>query len=204
MLKIPSQAFPLFSSFWLLTRGTLTRQTQENPLALITGIIHKQVPPAMKVPKEDILRIHSEPRHLNKIYEVQSFLGSMLVFICYVSPACSIVLHVPRGTGSLRDFCSQAVSGSHSLPTHSVLRDSSVILSCPHSAREWAQMLSPLLSWCSFFLPFLCIPSLCVHLQPKDLCIREWWMQSHYKTSGPSNLSLTLEFLLQKLRPSIY
>lgn len=72
----------------------------------------------MKVPKEDILRIHSEPRHLNKIYEVQSFLGSMLVFICYVSPACSIVPHVPRGTGSLRDFCSQTVSGSHSLPTH--------------------------------------------------------------------------------------
>ena len=203
MLKIPSQAFPLFSSFWLLTRGALTRQTQENPLALITGIIHKQVRPAVKVPREDILRIHSEPRHLNNIYEVQSFLGSIVVFICYVSPACSVVPHVPRGTGSLRDSCSQTVSGSHSLPTHSVLRDSSIILSCPRSAREWAQTAeSPTL------LMFLLPP---FPLYPFTACppsaqrsLREWWTQSHYKTSGPSNLSLILEFLLQKLRTSMY
>ena len=82
-----------------------------------------------------------------------------------------------------------------------VLRDSSVILSCPCSARDWEQTAkSP--SLMMFLLPpFPLYPFTTCPPSAQRSLHKGVMNAKSLQNRGPSHLSLTREFLLQRLRP---
>lgn len=103
-----------------------------------------------------------------------NLLGSMLVFICYAPPAISIVPHIPSGTVSVSETSALKLCLGYrafmplTVNTSKISRAHPSFSLVPALPAGESKLPSLLLSWCYFFFPFLCLPSLHVHPQPKD------------------------------------